>query len=548
MKFRILFFVAVVFVSANQLPAQSLAKVNINNVSTYVYNDGRMDISPKGNAGFEYWKGTKRYSVFASGVYWGGYIDNELRVGGTYYNTSLKPGNEENEGHIYKIRPDYYTATLNGEINDEGKTLAELRNDYEVDYRKWPVRLGAPFDDIDNNGFYSEKDKPGFYNADQTLWFVCNDFDYFSPNQMLNRFNSKPTNIELQITVWAYSKYDLLKGVIFKQYKLINKSKTQTIKDMYLGIFSDPDIGDAGDDYSGCDTLLSLGYVYNAKDNDNIFGRNLTTAGTLFLESPVINGTESDSIIKNGKEIKGKKYLGMTTFVGSYPTEDNIYGEPRISPGYYYNKLIRAYPWYNPITRSNTNFPFSGDPVRRTGFVDGILSLPGDRRIQLNSGPFNMAPGDTQEVIFAQIVTSSTSRLGSVSYLKYLAKYVKDFYMNGIFAKTTDIESGTELPTHFSLEQNYPNPFNPETTISYTISASLNPSKGGTSVHVTLKVYDVLGREVTTLVDEIKQPGKYVATFNSRHLERSRKMSSGVYFYILQAGEYISSKKMVLLK
>ncbi|RJQ64641.1 MAG: T9SS C-terminal target domain-containing protein [Stygiobacter sp.] len=119
--------------------------------------------------------------------------------------------------------------------------------------------------------------------------------------------------------------------------------------------------------------------------------------------------------------------------------------------------------------------------------------------------------------------------------------------MNGMFAKTTDIEKETELPTNFSLEQNYPNPFNPETTIRYQI-APLNLPKGETSVHVTLKVYDVLGREVATLVDEVKQPGKYVATFNSRHLERSRKMSSGVYFYILQAGEYISTKKMVLLK
>ena len=535
MKFRILVFVAVLLATASQLAGQSFAKVNINNVSTFVWNDGRMDISPTGNAGFEYWKGTKRFSVYTSGVYWGGYFDNELRVGGTYYNTSLRPGNEENEGHIYKIRPDYYTAILSGEINDEGKTLAELRNDYEVDYRKWPVRLRAPFDDIDNNGFYSEKDKPGFHNADQTLWFVCNDFGSSLPNQMLNTFNSKPTNIELQITIWAYSKYDLLNGVIFKQYKLINKSKTQEIKDMYLGIFSDPDIGDAGDDYAGCDTLLNLGFVYNAKDNDNIFGKNLTIAGTLLLESPVINGMESDSIIKNGKEIKGKKYLGMTTFIGSYPTEDYIYGEPRISPGYYYNKLIRAYPWYNPITRSNTNFPFSGDPVRRTGFVDGILSLPGDRRIQLNSGPFNMAPGDTQEVIFAQIVTSSTSRLGSVSYLKYLAKYVKDFYMNGMFAKTTDIESGTELPTHFSLEQNYPNPFNPETTIRYKVQAA---SK------VSLKVYDALGREIATLVDEVKQPGIY----NSKFSILNSQLSSGVYFYRIHADGYSETKKMMLIK
>ncbi|MDP2038283.1 MAG: T9SS type A sorting domain-containing protein, partial [Ignavibacteria bacterium] len=184
-------------------------------------------------------------------------------------------------------------------------------------------------------------------------------------------------------------------------------------------------------------------------------------------------------------------------------------------------------------------------PVTKSGFIDGILNPAGDRFIQINSGPFNMAPGDTQEVIFAQIVTSSTSRLGSISYLKYLAKYVKDFYMNGMFAKTTDVEKENELPTLFSLEQNYPNPFNPETTIRYTIPKSSQ---------VTLKVYDVLGREVTTLVDEFKQAGKYYSQFSILNSSpRSTRvgagqLSSGVYFYILQAGEYISTKKMVLLK
>ncbi|OGU69412.1 MAG: hypothetical protein A2499_05785 [Stygiobacter sp. RIFOXYC12_FULL_38_8] len=555
MKFRILIFAAAIFATASQLVGQSFAKVNINNVSTFVWNDGRMDISPKGNAGFEYWKGTKRFSVFASGVYWGGYIDNELRIGGTKYRTSLKPGNEFGDTIIYKVRPDYKTASLSGEINDEGKSEEEIRARYEKDYNDWPVKLGAPFFDVDQNGLFRKgKDIPGFPNADQTLWQVCNDFEVNDYNISSNPFYSKQTNVELQITTWAYSKYELLKGVVFKSYKLINKSKTQTIKDVYLGIFTDPDLGDGGDDFAGCDTTLGLGYIYNSRDNDSFWQQNLGAYGCLLLQSPIVNGSTEECAIKNGQKVLGNKNLGMTSF--TYLTFESCEFCPieySYQPKFFYNTLqglsyLDGRTYADPVTRKPTKFLLSGNPVAKTGFIDGILGPAYDRNFLMNSGPFNMAPGDTQEVIIAQIVTSSTSRLGSVSYLKYLAKYVKDFYMNGIFAKTTDIESGTELPTHFSLEQNYPNPFNPETTISYTISASLNPSKGGTSVHVTLKVYDVLGREVTTLVDEIKQPGKYVATFNSRHLERSRKMSSGVYFYILQAGEYISTKKMVLLK
>ena len=549
MKFRTLILAAALFAIANQLAAQSYAKVNINNVSTFVWNDGRMDIAPKNGSGFEYWKGTKRFSVFASGVYWGGYIDNEIRIGGTKYRTSLKPGNEFGDTLIYKIRPDYKTANLSGEINDEGKSEEVIRDRYEKDYNNWPVHLGAPFYDVDQNGLFKKgKDIPGFPNADQTLWQVCNDFEVSDYIISSNPFYSKQTNVELQITTWAYSKYELLKGVVFKRYKLINRSKTHTIKDIYLGIFSDPDLGDGGDDFAGCDTTLGLGYIYNSRDNDSFWHQNLGAYGCLLLQSPIVNASKENYAVKNGQHVFGKKNLGMTSF--THLTHEDCEFCPieyYYQPKFFYNTLqgltyLSGRTYSDPLTKKITKFLLNGDPVAKTGFVDGILEPARDRHYLINSGPFYMAPGDTQEVIFAQIVTSSTSRLGSITYLKYLAKYVKDFYVNGMFPKTTDVEKDTELPTHFSLEQNYPNPFNPETTIRYTIPASLNPSKGGTSV--SLKVFDLLGREVATLVDEVKQPGIY----NSQFSIRNSQLSSGVYFYILQAGDYISTKKMVLLK
>jgi len=92
---------------------------------------------------------------------------------------------------------------------------------------------------------------------------------------------------------------------------------------------------------------------------------------------------------------------------------------------------------------------------------------------------------------------------------------------------------------NFSLANNYPNPFNPETTIEYTIPKATN---------VEIKVYDVLGREVTTLVNEFKQAGKYSAKFNISNSERSRGMSSGVYFYRMSTEGFTLVKKMMLLK
>lgn len=110
------------------------------------------------------------------------------------------------------------------------------------------------------------------------------------------------------------------------------------------------------------------------------------------------------------------------------------------------------------------------------------------------------------------------------------------------------LEVETEEPVivnGFKLEQNYPNPFNPSTKISYQIPASLNPSQGGTLV--TLKIYDILGKEVATLVNEEQSAGVYEVEFNVVH-ESNRAITSGVYFYQLKAGEYTAVKKMILLK
>ncbi len=104
-------------------------------------------------------------------------------------------------------------------------------------------------------------------------------------------------------------------------------------------------------------------------------------------------------------------------------------------------------------------------------------------------------------------------------------------------------------PIRFSLSQNYPNPFNPSTNISYSIPALptgqagfQNPSQGGT--FVTLKLYDILGKEVATLVNEEKTAGNYNVEFNAEKYS----LPSGIYFYRLQAESFVGTKKLVLIK
>ena len=115
--------------------------------------------------------------------------------------------------------------------------------------------------------------------------------------------------------------------------------------------------------------------------------------------------------------------------------------------------------------------------------------------------------------------------LGSIGWAFALARFLP-----GI---PTAVAAGQTIQNKYALYQNYPNPFNPSTVISYQLSTSSN---------VTLKVYDILGREIKTLVNQRQNAGAYHVPFDASRL------SSGVYFYKLEAGNFVETKKLVLLK
>lgn len=115
---------------------------------------------------------------------------------------------------------------------------------------------------------------------------------------------------------------------------------------------------------------------------------------------------------------------------------------------------------------------------------------------------------------------------------------LKQIDLDGTINYSNEIEVNNDIEFTFSLSQNYPNPFNPVTTIKFTVPTVTSSLVPGT---VSLKVFDLLGREVATLVNESKEPGIYEVEFNSEGL------SSGIYFYRLQSGSFVDTKKMILL-
>jgi len=107
------------------------------------------------------------------------------------------------------------------------------------------------------------------------------------------------------------------------------------------------------------------------------------------------------------------------------------------------------------------------------------------------------------------------------------------YYYSMVVAQSSDVNENPVVANNFNLEQNYPNPFNPSTTIKYSVAERSN---------VNIKVYDMLGKEVASLVNTVKEAGSYEVNFNASNL------ASGMYVYTITAGNFTSSKKMMLMK
>jgi len=420
-------------------------KININNISTWIKNDGETDINQNGNSGFVFPKGSNKTAVFQSGFLWGGRVDGQFRVGGSTYRQGTVPGRilpngqpanpKDPDVRIYRVRRDYKTGNLDAELSDgDGPSIEAIREQYEKDWNEWPADQGAPFEDVDADGKYDPTiDIPGVPGADQTVWFVCNDLD---PAQTDYMYGSLPMGIEEQVTVWGYKATGALGNMIFRKFIIINKNPDKKpFTEMYVSMWSDVDDGDAGDDFAGCDTTLSLGYVYNANEVDATYNPLPPPAvGFDFFQGPIVDGTPTDTAIFKGKYVPGKKNLPMTAFY-FFINGDPVYSDPDL--GLYETGTLQWYnlfrgristsgdPFVDPTTGQPTKFCLAGDPITGTGWLDGMLHPPGDRRIGSVSGPFEMAYGDTQEVVVAEIAAGAVPGIDRLQAVKLLKDYDK---------------------------------------------------------------------------------------------------------------------------
>ncbi len=427
--------------------------------------------------------------IYREGLMIGGLVDDGqlpvLRAQGVFYRTSLLPGkitpaktpenpDDPSVKRVWRVRPDYLTADLTADAAEffqkplKDVTQADIdaiRQQYANDWQDWPADKGAPWYTTTGPDAYKVKYGPGFNpndpnhvpgipGATQTVWAVANDLKSEVGVQV---FGSPSIGLEVQVTEWCYSTTNPLNNIIFQQFRIIykgtpNSRSDSKIDSVYIVKWSDPDLGEYSDDLAGCDSTLGLGYVYNSTTLDAEYksiGLPVPAVGFDFLQGPAkYTGNSEDSAVIGLQWRKGYKYwyketgslTPLTTFV--FFAAGTGISDPGNAAQWF--NLMRGglprpeYPSFVPFWSAftadpnvyPTNYAVAGDPVTRTGWIDGREIPPGDRRIVPVTGPFQLSLGDTAEIVVALIGGMGVDNLSSVLVLKYYDLYAQFAYDN----------------------------------------------------------------------------------------------------------------------
>ncbi|GAB5537281.1 MAG: hypothetical protein Rubg2KO_35300 [Rubricoccaceae bacterium] len=433
--------------AGNCVTGTAISFISVNDVQASLFNTGGLFFGGSTTSGDGYLvpKASGNSPIFASGIWVAGTVDGDERVAAARYggydfwpgpldeNTGLPPNpNDCSEyDRIYNV--------TRQDILDYESGIAPAR-----DLAEWPADLGAPVIDGDGdptNYSLENGDRPEII-GDQGIWWVMNDAG--------NDHNpGAPLGIEIQALAWAFARADALGQTTFYRYRVINKNSVD-ITDAYISIFSDPDLGDAGDDYVGVDTTLSLGFVYNDSNEDSAYGSPPPAAGYDFFQGPIV----------------GDDTLGATafsTFINGGPDGTQDPGTPEEYRFYMQGLWGNGTPYYEFGTgfeqagNPTTKFIYAGDPATREFYSEvnvdgaGTASPQGDRRLVISTGPFTLERGVPQDIVFGVVFAQGSDNLNSVAALR-----VADQLAQGAYDVGFDIASPPPPPP--ACNANSPNP------------------------------------------------------------------------------------------
>jgi len=479
--------------------------------------------------------------VYEQGLWMLGKINGEKRASVTEWNTHFSPG------PIINGQP----AMLYNPLDSARYTVYKINkgDDHNnPDYNNWPTDLGAP---VDNNG------NP-LIKGDQTLWTAFNAADsttlnywrWFQPN---NNLHLLPIEIQQLAFARAGNKKDnedIFSNTIFFEYLIINKGNSN-VDSAFFGFWNDIDFYEAGLNPPAVDTVAQVGYCWVLRENENSYvpQRAPAAVGFTLIYGPSVPSAGQNSVF-NGRSLPDHKNLLLTAFHGINDDQSdylpfNMAGS--ISDAWNMANGLQSdgLPNVDPSNGQVTKFQLSGDPITNQGWIYPENSTGGGAGFVMFTGPFNLAPNDTQWIMIALTPALGNDRLESIKIMREKAMLLRSLPYDTLAYGTTpykidyvdttnlpDIIESEIVPDQLSLSQNFPNPFNPETIIIFGL-----PQRD----QITLKVFDILGREVRTLLDEVKDEGTYRIRFNSFGL------ASGIYIYRISTNNSSVSKKMIII-
>jgi len=439
-------FLAVGLMSAPAAQAQSVgtceqaigeAYLDINNVRARILNNGNLFWRGSPHV-YNIPKGGPSNAIFASGIWMGGQVNGQLRLAGSTYGPYefwAGPLNDDGTAPAdCSVYDRVWKVSKEDVVGYEGSGIAT------PDLADWPTGLGAPT--LDANGdpidltdqpLASRVDRKINLGAgerpailgDQMLWWIMND----RGNQH-TRTDTPPMGVEVHGSAFAFNTAGAIGNTTFYKYRIQYKGSVP-LENTYMGLFSDPDLGNFDDDYVGSDTTLGLGFVYNADNDDEGgegYGEAPPAAGYDFFQGPLVNdnGIDDDG---DGEIDEDNERLKMTAFA-FYNNGGGVQGDPGNGADMYNYMQGR---WKdgqrftlggNGLGFSNipTSFMFPGDPPGFWSEFDsdgqGSAVAPADRRFVMATGPFTVKPNDEQTLVFGIVTSFGSDNLDSVQKMK----------------------------------------------------------------------------------------------------------------------------------
>ncbi len=510
-------------------PAYS-SVLELNNVRTTIHTGGDMWWDLLGNPRYEIPKGSGKHSLFLGGIWIGGTdVNGQLRVcavryrqdGTDYYTgplivsgpnrgTTTPEECEKYDKHFRIKRSEvarfrtWINAYLNGTVDElgedyEGYTIPDIILNWPAhgDEAKGYDHYLAPFYDNNNDGYYNPMDGdypyfdldgnlpcgttpeervPRLY-GDETLWWVYND-----KGNVHNESKGEAIGMEIRAQAFAFSTSDELNNMTFYHYELINRS-TYTLENCYFGINNDADIGNAFDDYTGCDVRRGMGYMYNGDADDDGptgYGLHPPAIGIDFFEGPYQDPDGSDygasglppdgGVNACDESINGLNFgdgkpdnerWGMRRFV-YYNNSSGPQSDPSTATDYY--NYLRGY-WKDGVRMTfggdghsgsiPADFMFPGSPTTDPcgwgtgGVQQGDWSeitagnSPGDRRFVQSAGPFTLKPGAVNDLTIGAV----WARANGTPWESVIAVQRADDKAQALFEHCFKVVDGPDAPS-----------------------------------------------------------------------------------------------------